>query len=88
MCQDLGTHPICGKQHLSDKWNSSAPCVFKDKFEKHSTTISPRSDCDVPSLHFNPSTSFFFLIEQFVLLQTCYVSHSRLPLHGFAVKSV
>lgn len=41
-------------KHLSDKWCSSVPHVFRHKFEKHSTTILPRSDRDIPSLHFNP----------------------------------
>lgn len=85
----LWTHHVW--KHLSDKWYSSAPHVFKQKFEKYSTTILPRSDKDILLPHSILTCSFvlfvfvfFDLMEQFV--ESCCVSLLS-ALHGFTVKS-
>lgn len=66
------------------------PVMFlSTDFEKHSTTILPRSDCDIPhSILTLPPLFFFWWSNLFYCLNLLRVSLSCLPLHGFAVKSV
>lgn len=66
----LGTHPYVEK-HKSDVPPPLPRCVYAQIWKAFTTTILPRSDCDIPSLHFNPFHLLFFsffLMEQFVLL--------------------